>query len=204
MPTTAFDRQTSADRLLNAAAQAGGRRWRERALGQAPDDKPESGESGPALNVTGRPRGIGAPILAIGGGVVLLLFATVFLSGALDLRLGTAQRMGPGYLPLSLSILLIVISLVIITQAFTSMEQPEVGNWRPFVVISASLLVFAATIQRVGLVPSVIITTMVATLASSELRLIAKIALAIVLSVFCWLVFLRGLGMTIPPFRWPN
>ena len=111
--------------------------------------------------------------------------------------LGTISAMGPGYMPMLLSVALIFFSLVIGIRAFV-IEGPPMARplWRPVILILASIALFALLIRMVGLLPTTFIVTVVAAAASAESRRIETLALAVGLAIFCVLVFIYGLGQS--------
>lgn len=77
--------------------------------------------------------------------------AGIVLSG--NYRLGTPGNMGPGYFPLMVSICLAAIGLLVTLNvgAGEAPERREIALRGPFVVL-ASIVVFALTLDRLGLV----------------------------------------------------
>ena len=57
---------------------------------------------------------------------------------------------------------------------------------------------FGLTVQGLGFVPAIFLTTIIAAMASFQMRLHWALLLAVVLTVFSTLVFSYGLGL---PFR---
>ena len=75
-------------------------------------------------------------------------------------------------------------------------------EWRPVVFVTASLVVFGLSLQRLGLVVSILLLVGLAALAARGLRLIESLSAALVLIVLSWAIFILGLGLTIPV--WPE
>jgi hypothetical protein len=74
--------------------------------------------------------------------------------------------------------------------------------WRPVVFVTASLVIFGLTIERLGLVVSILLLIAVGAVAARELRPVETFAAAVVLIVLSWGIFILGLGLTIPV--WPE
>jgi putative tricarboxylic transport membrane protein len=138
----------------------------------------------------------GALFVAIGG-----WFAA---SALVNLPVGTAQQMGPGYFPLALASVLIVLGLAI---ALQGLGRPAValGNipWRGVVLILAAPVLFALFIERLGVAPTVFLVVLLTCFASRRMTLPRALAIAAALALLCLLIFKLGLGIPAPIFgRW--
>ncbi|MBM3570421.1 MAG: tripartite tricarboxylate transporter TctB family protein [Alphaproteobacteria bacterium] len=146
--------------------------------------------------VRGRELAAGALILAMGA-------AFAWFSGGLGL--GTATRMGSGYVPRLLGILLAGLGLIVIVRAWLMPATPlEKTNppWIPLLWIAGSIVGFAALVERIGLFLSVVLVVAVCRAGAPERRWIEILILAAALSGFCALLFIKGLGLTMP--LWPG
>lgn len=135
-----------------------------------------------------------------------LLFMAIGLAGvyfARDYAYGSALRMGPGYLPTVLSWCTAALGLIIFLRGFV-IDGPALEGiqWRPLLLVLAAIFVFAALINRAGLVAAIIAAAIVGGLASRELGPLERVVLAVGISVFCALVFVVGLGQTMD--LWPE
>jgi len=132
-------------------------------------------------------------------GSFFILAGAIFASQSLAVDLGTWQRIGPGGLPLVLSLLLMVLGAVILVSATRSAGEP-VGAiaWRGIVFVLLAPILFGLTVRGLGFVPSVFITSLFAGFASFRLRPLWAVLLAIALTVFSTVVFSYGLGL---PFQ---
>lgn len=132
-------------------------------------------------------------------GALFIAFGLFFGVQALDLELGTAFRMGPGYFPLLLSGTLILLGLAILVSAVNKAGD-AIGAyaWRGMVFILPAPVFFGLTVQGLGFVPAIFLTTVIAAMASLRMKLHWALLLAVVLTVFSTLVFSYGLGL---PFR---
>jgi hypothetical protein len=133
-------------------------------------------------------------------GLVFILFGLVFGVKSLDLEMGTAFRMGPGYFPLVLSGLLVLFGLLIVAGAIHDRGGEGVGTlaWRGVIFILPAPIFFGLTVRGLGFVPAIFLTTLIAALASFRMRLPWALALAAGVTLFATLVFSYGLGL---PFR---
>jgi hypothetical protein len=131
----------------------------------------------------------------------LFLMATGVFFGwqAMGLELGTSLRMGPGYFPLVLSGLLVVIGLVVLIKAFGREGEP-LGQiaWRGMMFILPAPVFFGLTVRGLGFVPALFVTTLIASQASVRMRPLPALALSVAVTILATLVFSYGLGL---PFR---
>jgi hypothetical protein len=74
---------------------------------------------------------------------------------------------------------------------------------RPMLLVIAAAIVFALTIERVGMVPSIFLVTGLAVLADNKMGVLGTLVLASFLSLGAWLIFSVGLGIPLQPFIWP-
>lgn len=135
----------------------------------------------------------GALYLALG-------LATIFLGR--DLSMGSAARMGPGYFPTVLGGILAAIGLISLLRGIRRpAEMVERIYIRPILIIIGATFFFAATVRLLGMAVSLPVAMFIAATASKRFRL-TPLALAglVAFTVFCVLVFVRGLGVPLPMF----
>jgi hypothetical protein len=118
-----------------------------------------------------------------------------------DLRVGTAMRMGPGYVPMALSWCGLAFGAMLLVRAL-SVAGPGVGAiaWRPLLAVTAAVAAFMA-IERLGLVAAILAVTLISCIGDRETRWVQSFALAVLLAAFASLVFVKGLGLPMP--LWP-
>jgi hypothetical protein len=134
-----------------------------------------------------------------GGFVAGLLFLFVGLGAigvASGYTVGSALHMGPGYFPVGLGCLLIVVGVASVCRAMVvAWEGGERIAVRPLLVIGAAVVVFAGGIDRVGLVPTVFVSAFLACMAGSKPRVLEAGLIAAVLSVLAAGIFFYGLKL---------
>ena len=140
-------------------------------------------------------------------GVFFILSGAIFAAQSLSVELGTWLRIGPGGLPLVLSILLALLGVVILVAALRVEGEP-IGKlaWRGMLFILLAPIVFGLTVRPLGFVPAVFITAMIASFASYKMTPLFALALSVLLTIFSVLVFSYGLGLPFerfgPMLRW--
>ena len=146
-------------------------------------------------------------------GLMFTAIGVAFAGVSSTYTLGSGARMGPGYFPLVLGVLLAGLGVVIALRSFSS--GPEDGDpvgrfaWRPLVFIIAANLAFGACLgglpgiglPPLGLVLGIFILTFVASLASDEFNAKEALVLSVVLSAFSYGAFIKLLNLQLPV--WP-
>jgi hypothetical protein len=132
-------------------------------------------------------------------GVLFAVLGGIILWSGADYSMGVPRRIGPGYVPQLLGILLGGIGLFLIGRsAFTREEIDASIAWRPAVLVLASLVAFALVFDATGLVPAILVTVAIANYATPENRWTTAIALGASLAFFAWALFVKGLGLPLP------
>lgn len=131
----------------------------------------------------------------------LLLMATAGFFGwqTMDLEIGSSLRMGPGYFPMMLSILLFALGALIALKSLGREDEP-IGPiaWRGILFILPAPIFFGLTVRGLGFVPALFLATLIAAQASRRMRPLPALILAILVTILSTLIFSYGLGL---PFR---
>jgi hypothetical protein len=139
-------------------------------------------------------------------GMMFLVVGLGFAWGALNYSFGTSARPGPAYFPFGLGLILALLGAFTIFEALTieTEDGEPVGSfaWRPLLVILGAVALYGFLLPRLGLFITLPVLVVLASLASEEFTWLAAVVNAVVLTIFCWLVFSKGLGLTIP--LWPT
>jgi hypothetical protein len=134
-------------------------------------------------------------------GILFIACGAVGLWISRDLAAGTADAMGPGYLPRVLCFCMICLGFAISARGFVKAGQLEAWKFRPLVTILGSIIVFAAALPIAGLFAAAVLTVVVAAFGMKESRFLEVLALAAGSAVFAVLVFIYALGLPMNP--WP-
>ena len=136
-------------------------------------------------------------------GLLFLAIAAGALWVAWDYPTGSAVRMSSGYVPRLLCLLLALIGLFVTLRSF-AVEGPALTTVRPrpLLLITLAVVVFAYSIQTLGLVLATVLITVIGGLASPQVRLMEMIAAAAVLAALTSAIFVWGIGLPIP--IWPE
>jgi putative tricarboxylic transport membrane protein len=137
------------------------------------------------------------------GGIALTMLATVALIASSDLPGQRGFAFGPGTAPRLFSFVLAALGAAVALGGVFA-EGPPIEKYRirgPFFVIIA-ILAFAAMIRPLGLVPATFLTFLISILGSTEMRWVESLIAAVVMTLFCVLLFVYLLNL---PFQlWPR
>lgn len=146
-----------------------------------------------------------------------LMFGVVgiaFAWGATNYTVGSAARMGPGYFPLLLGVILAIFGAIIIFYSLvvetTDGEKITGFVWRPIVYILGSNVAFGILLgglpklglPPMGLIAAIYALTLIASKAGTEFKLKDVLILATGLSVLSYLAFIKLLNLQMPV--WPT
>lgn len=146
-----------------------------------------------------------------------LMFTAVgvgFAWGAVGYNVGTGARMGPGYFPLMLGIVLAILGGLIMFKSLVveTEDGDKIGKWawKPLAFIIGANLLFGVMIgglpsiglPPMGLVVGIFALTIVASLAGENFKLKEVLILAAILAVGSYLAFVMLLKLQFPV--WPT
>lgn len=136
------------------------------------------------------------------GGLFLTGLGLFFVFYAQRYSLGTLNRMGPAYFPVALGAVLTLLGLLIAVPAwFRAGVGPDV-NWKTLFIVIGSVVLFGATLQTAGLMLATMITIVVASLADHDITWRGRAMLAVAVAPIIYVIFIFGLGMTVPIWPW--
>lgn len=147
-------------------------------------------------------------------GLMFMLIGGAFAWGATSYSVGTGARMGPGYFPLLLGIVLAALGAAILF--YSLVEHTEDGEpvgkfaWRPIVFVLGANIVFGILlaglpkfgIPAMGLIMAIYALVIIASLAGDRFVLRDVLILATILSAGSYLAFIVLLKLQMPV--WPT
>ncbi|MDO9438829.1 tripartite tricarboxylate transporter TctB family protein [Hydrogenophaga sp.] len=146
-------------------------------------------------------------------GLMFTAVGVAFAVGATNFTVGSAARMGPGYFPMLLGIVLILLGLAITVQSFRSKAEGGdlIGKfaWRPLVFIIGANLAFgillvgvpALGIPAFGMFVAIYALVIIAGFARPNCSLKESVILATILAVGSYGAFVYALNLQFPV--WP-
>ncbi|MGH6767707.1 MAG: tripartite tricarboxylate transporter TctB family protein [Xanthobacteraceae bacterium] len=141
-------------------------------------------------------------------GLMFIGIAALGLWISRNYPVGTALRMSTGYVPRLLCWVLIGLGAIVLLQGLRETGDEDrraegaLFALKPILIVSASLVAFGLTLERLGLVIAIVIMVAIASPAARDLKAWETAAAAIGLVVLSWAIFILGLGLTIPV--WPD
>jgi Tripartite tricarboxylate transporter TctB family len=132
-------------------------------------------------------------------GVLYVFFGSSAVLIAREYGMGTALRMGPGYFPTVLGVLLALIGTISLVRSFIATGSSIGGlAFKGLLLVVGSTLVFGLIVRGAGLAIALPALVIMSAYASVRFRWGPSLALAAGLTLFCVLVFLKGLGVPLP------
>jgi hypothetical protein len=147
-------------------------------------------------------------------GLMFMVAGIAFAWGATNYSIGDGARMGPGYFPLMLGILLTIIGGAVVFSAMVveTEDGDKIGKgaWKPLGFIIGSNVIFGIMlggipkigIPAMGLIVGIYALVFVASLAGEEFKAKEVAILATVLAVGSYLAFIVLLKLQFPV--WPS
>lgn len=132
-------------------------------------------------------------------GIIYIAFGATGIVAADEYGMGSALRMGPGYFPTMLAYLLTLIGLASAVRGLRVAGDPiKAPSLRGIILIAGPIMLFAFLIRSAGLLIALPLLIFCSAYASSHFSLLRTTLLAIGLTLFCSLVFIKGLGIPLP------
>lgn len=131
-------------------------------------------------------------------GSLFMAAGAIFFWFTRDYSLGTGRRMGPGYFPTMLSMLLMLIGAGVLLASLRSKEQVTGFVWRGFISVIVGTVLFGVLIRDAGILVAVAVLVLVSAAGNPQTRWPPMAGLAIGMAVFCYGIFVKVLGLPIP------
>ena len=147
-------------------------------------------------------------------GLMFMGVGGAFAWGATTYNVGTGARMGPGYFPLMLGIVLAIMGAIITFKALVIETESgdKIGKWawKPMAYVLGANLAFGVLlgglpsikVPAMGMIIAIYALTIIASLAGEKFKLRDVLILATVLAIGSYLAFIMLLKLQIPV--WPT
>jgi hypothetical protein len=146
-------------------------------------------------------------------GLMFMVVGIGFAWGATTYNVGDAARMGPGYFPLMVGILLGLVGAAVVFESLVveTEDGEKIGTWawKPLFFVIAANVIFGICIGGIrplgipsmGLIVGIYALTFVAALAGDEFKAKEVAILATALAVLSYVAFIWALKLQFPV--WP-
>lgn len=102
-------------------------------------------------------------------GLLFLAVGAFLVVEAADYRMGTLLRMGPGYFPVIIgSLILLVGGTLTVKGVMKGAEKLPTFSLRPLVFLLGAILAFALALERTGLIAATILLVLIGRMASQR------------------------------------
>lgn len=130
-------------------------------------------------------------------GAIFAAFGAAFAGMSLTYDIGDPFRMGPGFFPLALGLVLVGLGALIVAKGFVAGSGEDLGivPWRAVVILVAAIMFFGLTVRGLGLVPALGGTTLLAAFAGRDVHPGRAAIIAIGLTVLSILIFVVALQL---------
>jgi hypothetical protein len=132
-------------------------------------------------------------------GVMFIVIGLGFAWGATSYSLGTAARMGPGYFPFWLGIVMAVLGAV-----GTKAEEVEIEkfDYKIAVIVIGSTALAGLALDYLGVYITIFLYVVASSIAAHDFNWKVAVINGVFLVLFVWLAFIKGLGLIFP--LWPS
>ena len=134
-------------------------------------------------------------------GLFFFFIGIVTVLEARGYSVGTARNMGPGYFPILLGYLLLMVGGgTAIRGIWLKGEGIKIKSIRPLLMVSGAVLSFAFLLKPCGLILALLALVFFSCLGSREFRIRYAVILFFVLAAIATALFVYTLGLSLPLF----
>jgi hypothetical protein len=131
-------------------------------------------------------------------GLMFAAFGGLGLALGAGYRMGSAARMGPGYLPRLLSWTLVALGALVMLRGLAgAADRVAPGRWRPLLLVTLAIVGFALLIERMGLLAAGAALIAIGACAAPAVKWQETLAAMVVLLALSAAVFVWGLQLPI-------
>jgi uncharacterized membrane protein len=130
-----------------------------------------------------------------------ILIGLFFAIVATQYQYGTAAKMGPGYFPFWLGLVMAALGLLVLLKSLSAKSAIEAipkFNWKIIALITGSICLYGILLPTMGFLVAVLVLVLIASSASREFNWKVALINAFVLIAFTYSVFVLGLKLQFP------
>ncbi len=136
-----------------------------------------------------------------GAGIMYMMIGLFFTIIATQYPMGTAAKMGPGYFPFYLGILMTLLGLFILIKSMgakAAIESIPPFNWKIIGLITGSVILYGILLPTMGFIVAIFVLVFMSASASHEFHWKGTLINASFLVAFTYSVFVVGLKLQFP------
>jgi hypothetical protein len=136
-----------------------------------------------------------------GAGLMYMAIGIFFAALATQYSMGTAAKMGPGYFPFCLGIIMVALGLLILIKSISAkaaIEKIPAFNWKIVGLITGSVVIYGVLLPTMGFLVAILVLVFVSASASHEFHWKGTLINATFLVMFTYSVFVIGLNLQFP------
>jgi hypothetical protein len=133
-------------------------------------------------------------------GALLALIGVAVIVWSFRLQIGTIQEPQPGFFPLVVGSLIVVLSLVLAVRGWLGRGDAVQAfhGWRRPSIMVVSLALYAAALEPMGYIPSTVFISVIAFRILGLISWVVSVLSSVALSVICYVLFVHLLGVELP------
>ena len=136
-------------------------------------------------------------------GILFIAFGAAAVGIAFNYPVGTAGRMGPGYFPRGLGMIMIALGAILALRALrVDGQRIEFPSFKPLLVVLGAVVAFGAAAPKLGLMVATVVLILISSAASHEFRWKESIISSLFLAAFTLVAFVYGLKLQLPTWPW--
>ncbi|MBF9033260.1 hypothetical protein HKCCE2091_03330 [Rhodobacterales bacterium HKCCE2091] len=135
-----------------------------------------------------------------GAAAALVLLGGYMILEGLGFGVGTIRRMGPGFFPVAVGVGLAALAVGILSELRRGGVSRLNAPIRPLLFIIGSLVVFAATVEPLGMIPATILLVLIGSFADRSMTPLRAAISAVALAILGYLVFILGFDLPLNAF----
>ena len=137
-------------------------------------------------------------------GLLFIAIGLAFAYVATSYQMGTPAKMGAGYFPYWLGLVMAALGVIVALSALgkkATENKLAKWDWKSVIWVTGSVILFAVTLPYMGLIVSLIVLIFVSAMASHEFHWKGTVVSAVILNVIAYVAFVWGLKLQFPV--WP-
>jgi putative tricarboxylic transport membrane protein len=132
-----------------------------------------------------------------------LALGVYFAAQGVTMKLGTISSPGTGFMPFFIGLVLIAFAVLsavplLISLRVTESERLPIGRLRDPAIVIVAMIAYALALERAGFVASTVVLILLLAWLVGRLPLVRAALLAVLATLFCYVVFGSWLGVRLP------